>query len=74
MFTALLRNIVNALHHTKCISLSKQKCEIQPTLTNLYPNEYSQEFHYYLFSVQLDRCFRSCKTLNDLYNKVCILN
>ena len=74
LFIVLWSSIVNASNHTKCVSLSKQKCEIQPTLTNLYPNEYSQEFHYYLFSVQLDRCFRSCNTLNDLYNKVRILN
>ena len=39
---------------------------IQPTLINLHPNEYSQEFHYYPFSVKLDRCAGSCNTLNDL--------
>ena len=27
----------------------------QPTLFNLHPNEYSQEFHYYPFAVKLDR-------------------
>ena len=47
---------------------------IQPTLINLHPNEYSQEFHYYPFSVKLDRCVGSCNTLNDLSNKVCIPN
>ena len=31
------------------VSLSNQKCEIQPTLINFYPNEYSQEFHHYPF-------------------------
>ena len=30
---------------------------------NLQPNEYSQEFHYYPFSVKLERCVRSCNTL-----------
>ena len=29
-----------------------------PTLTNLHPNEYSQEFHYYPFAFKLDRCIR----------------
>ena len=43
---------------------------IQPTLINLYPNEYSQELHYYPFAVILDRCVRSCNTFNDLSNKV----
>ena len=47
---------------------------IQPTLTNLHPNEYSQEFHYYPFPVKLDRCVGSCNTLNHLPNKVYIPN
>ena len=39
--------------HTKCISLSNQKCMIQPTLINLYPNEYIARYLttiYYLSS------------------------
>ena len=46
----------------------------QPTLINLYSNEYSQEFHYYPFAVKLDRCVGSCNTLNDLSNNVCFPN
>ena len=46
----------------------------QPTLINLYLNEYSQKFHYYPFAVKLDRCLGSCNTLNDLSNKVCAPN
>ena len=44
------------------------------TLINLHPNENSQEFHYYPFVVELDRCVGSCNTLNDLSNKVCVPN
>ena len=33
MFIVLLTNTVNASNHTKCISLSNQKCKIQPTLS-----------------------------------------
>ena len=33
-----------------------EQCMIQPTLINLHPNEYSQEFQYYPFGVKLDRC------------------
>ena len=47
---------------------------IEPTLFNLHPIEYSQEFHYYQFAVKLDGCVGSCNTLNDLSNKVCIPN
>ena len=46
----------------------------QPTLINLHPNQYSKELHYYLFAVKLDKCVGSCNTLNDLSNKLCVLN
>ena len=58
----------------KCVSLSNQKCDIQPIFINLHPNEYSQEFHFYPFSVKLDKCVGICNTLSDLYNKVCVPN
>ena len=41
IFIGLLTGIVNASNHTKCVPLSNQKCMIQPTFINLYPNEYS---------------------------------
>ena len=50
-----------------CVSLSNQKCMTQPALTNLHTYEYSQEF-----AVNLDRCFGSYNTINDLCNEVCI--
>ena len=70
----LLTGLVIWSNHTKCVPLSNQKCMTRPTLIELLPNEYSQEFHYYLFAVKLDRCVGSCNTLNDLFNKVCIPN
>ena len=72
MFIVLLTSIVSASNHTKCISLSNQKCEIQPTLINLHPNKCNQEFHYYPFVVRLNRCAGSFNTLIDLSNKVCV--
>ena len=71
MFIVLLSNIVNGSNNIKCMLLTNQKCMTQPTL-NLQPNEHSQEFHCYLFAVKLERCIGSCKTLNDLPNKVCL--
>ena len=65
IYIVLLSNIVNGANHTKCVLLSNQKCQIQPTLINLHPNEYSQEFHYNPFAVKLVRCLGSCSTLND---------
>ena len=74
MFIVLLSSLVNASNHTKCVSLSNQKWKIQPTLINLHPNEYSQEFYYYPTSVKLDRCSGNCNNLNNLSNKICIPN
>ena len=44
LLIVLLSNIVNGSNHTKCVSLTNQKCITQPTLINLHPNEYSPEF------------------------------
>ena len=70
-FILLLSNRVNESDHTKCVSLSNQKCMTQPYL---HRTEYSQEFHYYSFAVKLDRFVRSCNTLNGLSNKACVPN
>ena len=47
IFIGLLTSLDNGSNHTMCISLSSQKCKIQPTLINLDFNEYSHEFHYH---------------------------
>ena len=65
IFIGLLSGLVNGSNHLKCLSLSNQKCMIQPTLINLHPNDYSQEFHYYPFAVKFDRCVGSCNILNN---------
>ena len=46
-FIGLLSGLVNGSNHTKCLSLSNQKCMIQSSVTNSYLNECSQEFHYH---------------------------
>ena len=75
VFIGLLNSVVvNASSHTKCVSLSNQKCKIQPTLINPDTNKYSEELHYYPFTVKLDRSVESHSTLNDLSNKVCVPN
>ena len=66
--------VVNASSHRKYVSLSSQKCEIQHTLINLHPNEYSQELHYYPFAVKLNIYLGSFTTINDLSNNVCVWN
>ena len=74
VFTGFLTGIVNASNYTKCVLLSNQKGMTQPTLINLHPDEYNQEFHYYTFAVKLDRCVGNCNTLNDFSNKECVPN
>ena len=71
MFIVLLTDIGSVSNHKKRVLLNNKKCKIQPTLTNLHPNEYSQELYYYPFAIKLDRCVGSCNILNDLSNKVC---
>ena len=66
VFIVLLTSLANVSSHTKCVSLSNQKCEIQPALINLDPNDYNQEIHYYSFAVKLDSFVGSFNTLNDL--------
>ena len=48
-FIVVSSSIVNPSNQRKCVSLSNQKCKIQPTLINLHPNEYSQKFDYHPF-------------------------
>ena len=74
MFIGWSAGLFNTSNHIKCAFLSDQKCEIQPTLINIHLHEYSQELHYYLFTVKLDRCVGSCNTLNDSPNKICVPN
>ena len=46
----------------------------QHTLINLYPNENSQEFHYYPFAVKLDDNNLIFNNLNGLSNKEWVPN
>ena len=66
MFILLSGSTADASNHTKCVSLGNWKYKIQPTIINLHPNQYSQEFHYYPFEVKWDQCIGSCNTVNDL--------
>ena len=73
-FIVLLTTIGSVSHLRKFASLSNQKCMIQPTLINLHPNECCQKFHYYPFATKLDSYVEGINSMNDLLNKVCVLN
>ena len=68
----LLSSIVNASSNGKCASFNNQQCTTQLNLINLHLHEYSKGLYYYPFAVDLDRCFGSCSTFDDLSNKVCV--
>ena len=72
IFIGLLTSKIHASNHTKCVPLSNQKCTTQPTLIKLHPNESTQGLRYNPLSINSGRCVRSCNTLNDLPNKVCL--
>ena len=63
-FYWIITSIVSTSNDTKYVSLMIQKCMAQPTLINLHPNEYSQEWHYYPFALKLARCVGRWNTLN----------
>ena len=59
MFIVLLTTLVKTSSHAKGVSLSNQKCEVQPTTINFHPKGYTQESYfqesiYYPFVVNLD--------------------
>ena len=69
-FIGLLTGVIIWSNNTRWVSFSNQKCMTQLTLINSHPNEYSQEFHYFPFSVKLDRCVGSFDTIKKLANQV----
>ena len=54
--------------------MRNKKCTIQPTIINLHPNEYSQEYQFFPFAVKLDRFVGVCNILNVLSKKVYVSN
>ena len=74
IFVGLLNGLIIGSNNTRWVSLSNQKCMTQLNLINLHPNECSQEFHYFPFSVKLDRCVESFDTINNLANQLCVPN
>ena len=53
--------IVSESLATRCASINSQTFLVRPTIINLNSNE----LHYYLFMISLDRCNGSRNTLDD---------
>ena len=62
------------------ISSNNQSCVIRPTLIDLNPDERNQRCCYslcylgYSFTVNLDRCNKSCNTVDDTSGRICVPN
>ena len=74
IFFILLTSMAGVSNHTKCVSLSNQKCITQLTRINLHPYEYSKKLSNYLFAFNLDKSAESCNTLDDSFNRVFVPN
>ena len=74
LFLVLQRSPYGYVHRTSFGTSLGRPQDVILLSGNLYPNEYSQEFHYYSFDISLDRCVERCNTFNSLSNKVCVAN
>ena len=66
--------MANVSKFTTCISLNNQPCMARPALIDLIPDEYNQGLPYYPIIVNLGRWNRSCKTFDDLSDRICTPN
>ena len=73
-FSRSISNTANTPDHVKCISWNNQQRLNQPTIINVPPDEYMEGLSYYSFAVNLDRCMKSCNTLSNLFNEICVPN
>ena len=55
---------------TKCMSFKNYQCKRRSFLINLD----SAEFKYYSFMIPLDKCNESCRTLSEIFGRICMLN
>ena len=54
----------------KCVSVNNQPRKARPTIVNISSNETLL----YPFTVSVDKCGRSCNTIDDPYPRVCVSN
>ena len=65
-FKGSLASMANASNFTTGTSLNNQSYIARPSLINLNPDEFNEGLHYFPFMFNLDRCNRSCNTLDNL--------
>ena len=66
-FTAMTFFSCNIL---KCVSMNNEECKVRPEILNINSNESS----FCPCSILVNKCSGSCNNINDLYDKLCILD
>ena len=66
-FTAMTFFSCNIL---KCVSMNNEECKVRPEILNINSNEPS----FCPCSILVNKCSGSCNNINDLYDKLCILD
>ena len=56
---------------TKCTSMNNQSCMVRITLTDLNPDEFESLLSMF---VSLDRCDKSCNTIDKPFGRICLPN
>ena len=54
----------------KSVSLNNQPCQVRPALVAIYYNENI----FYSYTVSVNKCGGSCRTIDDSYPRACVLN
>ena len=67
-------SMANVCVITTYISFNYQACMIRPTPIDLNPDEHNQGLSYYPLIVNLDGCYGSCNTLDNISCRICVPN
>ena len=52
----------------ECVSMNNQECKTRTKIININNNEPV----FYPFSINVNKCSRSCKNINDPYARLCV--
>ena len=67
-FTAMTFFNLSKVNSLECVSMNNQECKIRTEMINLDTNEPML----YPYSIKINKCKRSCNTINDPYAKICV--
>ena len=69
-FTVMTFFNLSNVNSLECVSVNNQECKIRTEIIDLNTNEPM----FYPYSIKINRCKGSCKTINDPYAKICVPN